>query len=131
MGLNDAIEDPDRATVLRGVSTVNGASTRRRRFVLEYCKIGLRRTATAVKARFSPKSRHCMASEPLADRSTSKQAKEFMGRLFESLPVDVNEALARIPAVAHADIRNLLDDNGHLLPTIRSGRRHRSYRPVG
>jgi phage terminase small subunit len=103
---------------MQGVSTINGASARRRKFVLEYCRNGFRASAAAVKAGYSEKSARCIGSQLLNDPDIVKHIKELTRKHFKALQMDADETLARIAAVARADVRKLFDDSGKLVPIV-------------
>jgi phage terminase small subunit len=103
---------------MQGVSTINGAFARRRKFVLEYCRNGFRASAAAVKAGYSEKSARYIGSQLLNDPDIVKHIKELTRKQFKALQMDAEETLVRIAAVARADVRKLFDDSGKLIPTI-------------
>ena len=84
-------------------------------FVLEYMK-DLHGTDAAIRAGFTPKSAHVQASRMLKNDKVVAAIDEQKAEQQERLKIDADYILKRLGREAEADIADLYDDDGNILP---------------
>jgi phage terminase small subunit len=84
-------------------------------FVAEYLK-DLNGTQAAIGAGYSPKTAAVIAVENLIKPNVKAAIDEAMGERIQRTKIDADWVLTRLAAEAEADLANLYDENGRLLP---------------
>jgi phage terminase small subunit len=88
---------------------------KQQRFVEEYL-IDLNATQAAIRAGYSPKTAHVIGPENLGKPEISKAVAEAMAARSERTKVDADWLLTRLAAEVDADVADLYDEAGALLP---------------
>jgi hypothetical protein len=99
----------------KGVS-IAANSARRQRFAIEYCRNGFRGAPAAVKVGYSTKGARQIASKLLRMTDVQEHVRRLAADKLKRGQMAAEEVIARVAAVARADVRQLFDDQGVPLP---------------
>ena len=73
-------------------------------------------TAAALRAGYSPKSAAAQASIVLGLPHVQKEMVKRQGKIARKLDISAERVLEELGRIAFADVRELFDDNGNLIP---------------
>ena len=90
-------------------------TTKQQLFVHEYL-IDLNGTQAAIRAGYSKRSAEVQASKMLRKGKVKEVLDEALAQRIEETKIDANWVLERLASEAVADMGDLYDDNGNLLP---------------
>lgn len=88
---------------------------KQKRFVEEYL-IDLNATQAAIRAGYSAKTANEQGAQNLAKLSIAKAIQEAMDKRSKKAEITHEKVIAEIAKLAFADIRNIFDEYGNLLP---------------
>lgn len=90
-------------------------TAKQQRFIDEYL-IDLNATQAAIRAGYSVSSANEIGAENMAKPSVRDQVDAALAKRSEKTGIDANWVLTRLAAEADADVADLYDDEGRLLP---------------